>query len=214
LDYFYYCTLLKRRLNFDVLEVILKLKLFLLATSIAAARAAMAATAFSSYPATGGYYFIGGYAPELQFQAVLGGSLTGFDMGVVDYTASGPQDYLVSLYSDSGGSPAALLGSWTGVTNGTDVDPVAASGVTLSAGSFYWLQASYGAIGDFSNYPDLIWDASAGGHVTGWDDPEFYTSPSLSPQMAFAVNVSTPGPEAVIPFGLGLVTLLRRRRRA
>ena len=92
------------------------------------------------------------YTPAFQFQSTMTGALTGFEVAMGDLGFLGVLPFTLKLYTDPGGaagtSEGLLLGSWSGATDGTFfgdlVSPisVAASGVTLTAGSYYWLEAS------------------------------------------------------------------------
>jgi len=155
--------------------------------------------------------------PAFQFQATASGSLTSLTVAMGNYfDFSGAADsFTLNLYADPAGNPngeGALLGSFGGMTDGTYysalVNPivVAASGVNIVAGDYYWLEATStnGTAWDFNS-------TGAQGPVLEAGAP--YSNPDTS--AAFSVQV-TPEPSSFAAMAgvLGLGLIAKRRRRA
>jgi len=147
-----------------------------------------------------------------------------FTLSQIDVAVSyfaGVNDVVLTLNTDSGGIPGAIMESWTltGLPNfGSDYAPLTLTsvpGVRLDAGQIYWLEASAGEPTNLS-----VWNQNSIGE-TGTIDEYFsggWHEFSNRAQGAFDVigAAATPEPAsaALIGFGLlGIGGILRRKRR-
>jgi len=163
-------------------------------------------------------WIVGPWTPAFQFQSNTTGSLTGFTVAMSDYYDYNPDNFTLKLYSDPSGNPSTegtLLGSWTGTTDGTQwysaTTPVtvAASGVTLQAGSYYWLEAT--------TTGGLTWNFNN----TGAQNPMMENGSAYGPygmnNGAFSVQaqaVPEPSSFAAMAGVLGVGIAFRKRKRA
>jgi hypothetical protein len=192
----------------------------------AIASTAFGADAYSDFSAGNTFdnlsgWVVGSYVPAFQFQSTLSGSLTGFEVAMGDYEISGDQPYTVNLYADPGGSTSgegALLGSWTGTTDGAyyygmtsaDVDSISAGGVSLVAGDYYWFEVSDGPT--YGNLA-LDWSNYATGPMLENDSP-YGTTDTDGAFSVQATASTTPSPAALVPFALGLIGVVRRKKQS
>ncbi len=153
-----------------------------------------------------------------QFAATASGTVGAFVLPIADYLDEYPSSFTLELYADDGSDRVgALLGRYWGATSGrlssSTVTPVTvpASGppVDLVAGSRYWLVASTDS--------ELAWRSAAGEpeQLTYVSNPLTNPTPRYLTMPAGAFNVkAVPEPASLATLGLGLATVVRRRRAA
>jgi hypothetical protein len=156
---------------------------------------------------------------------------TGFDFGLtevdlaVDSTAAAAA--LVQLREDAGGTPGAVIDSWTmnfpGLFSNFSIVPsqsiTGITGITLEAGLTYWL-----AVLPASAATDTWWRANNTGQsnikADSLDGGATFTGVTLNADVAFGVfgtpqavsTVSEPSTLITFSTALGIAGLLRRRR--
>lgn len=149
-----------------------------------------------------------------QFTSGLTGALSSLSVAIGSVDPNAPaQPFALSLYADNAGTLGTLLGSYSAMTNeyfGTAaaLDVVPASGVTLTAGTSYWLVAT--TTSDVVwNYVDAAGTAKQPGYFAFEDFPVYTTLQSS----AFSVQANpVPEPTTFVALGLGVLGFLRRRR--
>lgn len=159
-----------------------------------------------------------------QFTPTISGTVTSLTAAIHNSTASGTIPFTLALYSDSGSNTVGTqLGSWAATAaTATDADDstnsvavASASGVSLTAGTTYWLVATNP---DSNKANALSWNSAVSYSGSLSDHLRYYVrngTPSYSTGLgAFSVQVApVPEPTTIAALGLGLVTILRRRRR-
>jgi hypothetical protein len=165
---------------------------------------------------SGSSFTFGNFAPAMGFTSAATGNLDNVALALGGIAGTG---VVVSLFTDNAGMVGTVLESWT-VTSmpsfGSGGAPVvlanAVSGLSLTAGTSYWLGAApidagslaawnwnnQGITGPFSD--------SADGGMT-------YPTPRKDTLSAFSVTV-TPEPSSIAVMGLGLLPLLTLRRKS
>jgi MYXO-CTERM domain-containing protein len=194
--------------------------LFVLALG-AVASAAYCQAVYTNYPA-GGYdgWVVGGYEPAEEFSPTSSGPLDGIMVAIGDWGSSGVQGFTLNLYDGSAGNYALgnFLGSWSGSTTGayytgSNVIVATPGGPTLTAGDEYWLEA----VADNNSYGTLAWDWSASSYGYSYESGAYGDfSQGYTYMGAFSTPAGgspTPGPAALVPFGLGAIGMIRRRIR-
>ena len=191
------------------------LRLTLLAALAPASLSAFGADAYSNIT---GPYAPSSYAVDriqsigYRFTSSLSGEVSSFTVAMGNGSSeTRPLAYTLSLYADDGGRLGTLLGFYDGLSNGeayggaSTYSVVAASGVSLTSGSDYWLVAT--------SDNELVWYnpdrfMTQWGYIDQGGDEGYREIQSG----AFSVQV-VPEPASIAACGLGALGLLHRRRR-
>lgn len=188
------------------------------------AASAQAGVAYNNFDAGGGFDNTQGWAvlgpntithvtidSAMAFTAGASGRVTQIDLALA--VSSGPREMDVSLWTDGGGAFGTELGTWhvSSVPKPLGTTPVTISGiagVSVTAGSSYWLNAS--ATGATSGE----WDENDIGDVGVLEQSGVnFPKTNLGAFDVLTGGVPEPGVWAMMLVGLGGMGAVMRRRR-
>ena len=174
----------------------------------------------------GGAYTAAGGTGVIQFGTTFTATSSGFLSQVLVPIGDDPlQTLTFDLYADNGaGQPGALLEAWSNMTVPQFTALFTVASVVhplILAGDAYWFTATSPNIPANGTNFGLQWGdspvLSSGGIWApdgsgGWANI-FNTAPNISPQAGIELD-SVPEPASWALFGVGLATVLARRRRS
>jgi hypothetical protein len=177
---------------------------------------------FGNWNAVPNGYYVDVNGAGMRFQAMASGSVTNITAAISDYQLGPALPVNFQIWTDSGnGSNTGALGSqvgttWSGATSGQPWNtalPISVNiggGPMLTAGNWYWLVAQSGTPGlrlDWSlslTTPNPFNYFMEGGVATT----------DLANEGAYSVSVvATPEPYPFAVLGVGVLGLMRRRKR-